>query len=149
MSIQEKKSIKGTPFAIVKFSDKFGEFELFLFSDNLISNRDKLKEAESFVLTIQKDKATENSPRRVNVKKIIPLDELVNYNYKNVSIEVDEKLDFKEFKKLLNEKGDTEIKLILNQKNKKITFKLENPRKFDLKLFNKVKNNEYVKKITF
>ena len=28
MSIQEKKSIKGTPFAIVKFSDKFGEYEL-------------------------------------------------------------------------------------------------------------------------
>ena len=66
-----------------------------------------------------------------------------------MSIEVDEKLDFKEFKKLLNEKGDTEIKLILNQRDKKIIFKLENPRKFDLKLFNKVKNNEFVKKITF
>ena len=31
-----KKSAKGTPYAIVKFSDKEGEFELFLFSD--ISN---------------------------------------------------------------------------------------------------------------
>ena len=31
MSIQEKKSAKGTPYAIVKFSDKKGEFELFLF----------------------------------------------------------------------------------------------------------------------
>ena len=29
MSIQEKKSVKGTPYAIVKFSDKKGEFELF------------------------------------------------------------------------------------------------------------------------
>ena len=58
-----------------------------------------------------------------------------------MSIEVDEKLDFKEFKKLLNEKGDTEIKLILNQRDKKIIFKLENPRKFDLKLIKKVKNN--------
>ena len=38
MSIQEKKSNKGTPFAIVKFSDIDGEFELFLFSENLISN---------------------------------------------------------------------------------------------------------------
>ena len=43
MSIQEKKSAKGTPYAIVKFSDQKGEFELFLFSENLIQNRDKLK----------------------------------------------------------------------------------------------------------
>ena len=33
MSIQEKKSAKGTPFAIVKFSDNRGEFELFLFAE--------------------------------------------------------------------------------------------------------------------
>ena len=42
MSIQEKKSAKGTPFAIVKFSDNTGEFELFIFSEILINNRDKL-----------------------------------------------------------------------------------------------------------
>ena len=56
MSIQEKKSAKGTPYAIVKFSDKKGEFELFLFSEILVNNRDKLKESESFVITLQKDK---------------------------------------------------------------------------------------------
>ena len=147
MTIQEKKSSKGTPFAIAKFSDTAGEFELFIFSEILTKNREILKEGESFILTLFKDVNT--NQRRINVKKIISINELVNYNYKNVSIEVDEKLDFKEFKKLLNEKGDTEIKLILNQRDKKIIFKLENPRKFDLKLFNKVKNNEFVKKITF
>ena len=54
MSIQEKKSSKGTPFAIVKFSDNSSEFELFLFSEILINNREKLKESNSFVLTLQK-----------------------------------------------------------------------------------------------
>ena len=54
MSIQEKKSVKGTPYAIVRFSDKKGEFELFLFSEILVSNRDKLKESESFVITLCK-----------------------------------------------------------------------------------------------
>ena len=49
MSIQEKKSAKGTPFAIVKFSDKFGEFELFLFSEILIENRDKIRESVSLL----------------------------------------------------------------------------------------------------
>ena len=56
MSIQEKKSAKGTPYAIVKFSDKQAEFELFLFAEILVANREKLKESESFVLTLQKDK---------------------------------------------------------------------------------------------
>ena len=54
MSIQEKKSSKGTPFAILKFSDNKSEFELFLFSELLINNRDKLKESNSFVLTLQR-----------------------------------------------------------------------------------------------
>ena len=40
MTIQEKKSSKGTPFAIAKFSDNFGEYELFIFSEILIKNRD-------------------------------------------------------------------------------------------------------------
>ena len=72
MSIIEKKSAKGTPYAIVKFSDKQGEFELFLFSEILVSNRDKLKESESFVLTLQKDKITGNpTKKRINVRKII------------------------------------------------------------------------------
>ena len=55
MSIQEKKSAKGTPFAIVKFTDLKSEFELFLFSDLLVLNRDKLKTANSFIITLQKD----------------------------------------------------------------------------------------------
>ena len=46
MSIQEK-NYKGTPYAIVKFSDTEGEFELFLFSENLIENREKIIESES------------------------------------------------------------------------------------------------------
>ena len=43
MSIIEKKSNKGTPYAIVKFSDQKEEFELFLFAEILINNRDKIK----------------------------------------------------------------------------------------------------------
>ena len=64
-------------------------------------------------------------------------------------IEIDENSDLEEFKKLLDKKGETEINLILNQKDKKYKFKLENLRKFDLKLFNEVKSKEYVKKIVF
>ena len=147
MTIQEKKSLKGTPFAIAKFSDNFGEYELFIFSEILVKNREILKEGESFVMSLFKD--VSNDQKRVNVRKIVLLDSLINNSYKKVSIEIDEKLDLKELKKLLQEKGETEVQLIVRQKDTKFTIKLENPRKFDLKLFNEVKNREYVKKITF
>ena len=39
MSIQEKKSNKGTPYAIIKFSDEKREFELFVFAEILVNNR--------------------------------------------------------------------------------------------------------------
>ena len=55
MSIQEKKSSKGTPFAIVKFSDKHAEFELFLFAEILISNR-KIKRVRVICFDLTKDK---------------------------------------------------------------------------------------------
>ena len=77
MSIQEKKSSKGTPYAIVKFSDKKSEFELCLFSEILVSNRDRLKESESFVLTLQQNKITvEDTKKRINNKKIRSLEEI-------------------------------------------------------------------------
>ena len=49
---------------------KSEEFELFLFSEILINNRDKLKESESFVITLQKDKVNGDTvKRRANVEK--------------------------------------------------------------------------------
>ena len=150
MSIQEKKSNKGTPFAIVKFSDNKGEFELFLFAENLINNRDKLKESESFVLTLQKDKTIiDPSKRRINLRKILSLDEIINKPYSEVTIELKEEYNIKEIKNLLLEKGQTKISLVINNKNRKIYYDLQNARKFDFNQLKLIKNKEYVKKITF
>ena len=148
MSLQEKKSAKGTPYAIVKFSDKKGEFELFLFSEVLINNRDKLKEAESFVLTVQKDKATENSPRRVNVKKILSLDEVLNKPYSKVTIELSENYKLNELKEILSKHGETEISLVVKIKNKKAHYSFQKNRKFDFNHLKVLKAKEYVTKIT-
>ena len=148
MSLQEKKSAKGTPYAIIKFSDKKGEFELFLFSEVLINNRDKLKEAESFVLTIQKDKAAENSPRRVNVKKILSLDEVLNKPYSKVTIELSENYKINELKEILSKHGETEISLVVKMKNKKAHYSFQKNRKFDLNHLKVLKAKEYVTKIT-
>ena len=150
MSIQEKKSSKGNPFAIVKFSDNRSEFELFLFSDLLTTNREKLKESNSFVLTLQKDKFLgENTQQRVNVRKILDLSEIINKSYEHVSIELSRDYNIEELKEALKESGNTKINFIVRDKDKSFAFELEKTRKFDFTTFNDVKNKEYVKKISF
>ena len=149
MAIQEKKSAKGTPFAIVKFSDNKGEFELFLFAEILVNNRDKIKESESFVLSLQKDKSiTDISKRRINIRKILSLDDMINKPYSKITIELKENFDINEIKQILKKEGQTEINFIINKKNQKIYFNLQNPRKFDFNQLKTMKNKEYVKKIT-
>ena len=149
MSIQEKKSAKGTPFAIVKFSDNRGEFELFLFAEVLIKNRERIKESESFVLTLQKDKSiTDISKRRINLRKILSLDDIINKPYSKVTIELKDNFNINEIKKLLIHEGKTEISLIINKKNQRIHFNLKNSRKFDYNQLKAIKSKEYVKKIT-
>ena len=150
MSIQEKKSAKGTSFGIIKFSDNNSEFEIFLFSDLLTLNRDKLKESNSFVLTLQKEKANvENTKRRVNIRKLVDLSELVNKTYESVSIELSDKKKLKELNELLNKTGETKVSVVLKDDSKNYKFELEHTRKFDFNIFSLIKNKEYVKKISF
>ena len=149
MSIQEKKSAKGTPYAIIKFSDKVCEFELFLFSEILVNNRDKLRESESFVLTLQKDKiSNDGTKKRINVRKIMSLDEVINKPYPRVTIELKENFKIDEIKDILSIHGETEINLVINNQNKKANYSLKNNRKFDLKHLKALKSKNYVAKIT-
>ena len=149
MSIQEKKSSKGTPYAIIKFSDKIREFELFLFSEMLVNNREKLKESESFVLTLQKDRVnSDTEKRRINVKKILSIGDLINETYSKVTIELKENFQADDIKEILSTRGNTVINLIINKKNQKAHYSLQNNRKFDLNHFKKLKAKEYVLKIT-
>ncbi len=149
MSIQEKKSSKGTPYAIIKFSDKKTEFELFLFAEILIANREKLKESESFILTLQKDKIPgETVKKRINLKKILSLEEVINKPYSKVTIELKDNFKLDEITKLLSKKGDTVINLVIKDKNKQAYFLLQENRKFDFNNLKTLKAKEYVEKIT-
>ena len=149
MSIQEKKSTKGTPYAIIKFSDKKREFELFLFAEVLISNREKIKESESFVLTLQKDSVSDdNSKKRINVKKILSLDEMINKPYSNITIKLKENFKINEIKEILSKNGETKVNLIFKYKNSIVHYSLKNLRKFDLSRLKSLKSKEYIEKIS-
>ena len=121
---------------------------MFLFSEILVNNRDKLKESESFVLNLQKDRAKdENTKKRINVKKITYLNEMINRPYSKVTIELKENFKIEEIKEILSENGNTEINLIIKNQNKKVNYFLQNNRKFDLELLKMLKTKKYVEKI--
>ena len=150
MSIQEKKSAKGTPFAIIKFTDLKSEYELFLFSDLLISNRDKLKAAESFLITLQKDNLKDfSNSKRINIKNIVPINDFFNRSYEKVIIEINGKSNLEDLQNLLVDQGHTKIQIKVIRNSKTYIFLLKNPRKFNLSTFSALKNRDYIKKISF
>ena len=146
--IKEKKTTKGTPFAIIKFSDLSKVFELFLFSEMLESNRKNLLEGKSFVITIMKDKENqENRFRRINVRKIISLDEITKKNYSNVLIQIDKTDNLKKLYESIKEKGNSEIKISILEKDKNYLFVLKDKRKFDYETLKYLNKEPYIKKI--
>jgi len=149
MTIKEKKTAKGTPFAIVKFSDESKVFELFLFSEILESNRKNLIEGKSVLLTIIKDKENkENRFRRINVRKIVSLDEIIKLNYSNVYIEIDTPDSLKKLYESIKEKGNSTIKISIAEDNKNYLFELKNKRKFDYETLKYLNQEPYIKKIS-
>jgi len=148
MSIKEKKTSKGTSFAIIKFSDLSKVFELFLFSEMLEINRKNLIEGKSFVLTIMKDKENqENRFRRINVRKIINLEDITKVNYNNVLIEIDKPDNLKKLYESIKEKGNSKIKISILEKNKNYLFELKDKRKFDYETLKYLNKEPYIKKI--
>ena len=120
---------------------------MFLFAEILINNRDKIKESESFVLTLHKDKLSNDAnQKRINLKKILSLEDMINKPYSKVTIELNERHDLEEIKRILNNQGHTQVILVFHEKNKKITYNLKKSRKFDYNQLKTMKNKEYVKK---
>jgi len=149
MSIKEKKTSKGTPFAIIKFSDQSKVFELFLFSEILEVNRKKLKEGKSFLLTIIRDRENqENRFRRVNVRKISSLEEVTKMNYDNVFIEISTTDNLKKLYERIKEKGDTKIQISITNENKDYVFELKDKRKFNYQTLKHLNKEPYIKKIS-
>ena len=148
MSVKEKKTLKGNPFAIIKFSDLSKVYELFLFSEILESNRENLIEGKSFILTVIKDRENqENRFRRINVRKIIGLKQATKLNYNNVHIELDTHENLNKLYEKIKEKGNVKIKISIKDENKNYLFELKEKRKFDYETFKYLNKERYIKKI--
>ena len=148
MSIKEKKTAKGTSFAIIKLSDLSKLFEIFLFSEILELNRSNLKQGKSFLLTVIKDKEnSDNRFRRINVRKIVSLDDVVNKNYTNVHIELKTIDNLQQLYDKIKEKGESRIKISIEEEDKNYLFELKEKRKFDYETLKNLNKEHYIKKI--
>ena len=148
LSIKEKKTSKGTPFVIAKFSDLSKVFEIFLFSEILEKNRENLREGKSFLLTIVRDKENkDNRFRRLNVRKVTSLSDLVKENYSDVFIEIDKSENLNKLYANIKEKGNSKIKISINDKNKNYLFELKDKRKFNFETLKHLNKERYIKKI--
>ena len=148
MSIQEKKTSQGNSFAIVKFTDLGSVFELFIFSELLEVHRNNLTEGQSFLLTVVKDKKNlENRFKRITVRKIVNIKDLIKKNYNEVYIEIDKSDNLKKLSETINEKGNSKIQIFINDTDKKYLFELKDKRKFNYEILKSLNKEQYIKKI--
>ena len=143
LKTQEKKTQKGTSYAIVKFSDLDTVFELFIFSDIFETNRDLLIEGKSLMLTLMKNYVDENkTQKKINVKKIITLEDVINKPIDKIKFSINVLSELEKLAQFKNLDGKTKISFVINDGNKKLYFNLKDKRKVDYKLLNTLKINE-------
>ena len=140
LKIQEKKTQKGTSYAIIKFTDLGGVFELFVFSDTFELNRENIKEGKSVILTVFKNLNDVNQRIKINVKKIIPLDDILNKPINSLKIKINTLKSINIISQILNTKGNVEVEFELIENNKKYLLKLKNRRFVDKNVLNSIKN---------
>jgi DNA polymerase-3 subunit alpha len=146
MAIQEKKTAKGMPFAIVKFSDLSRMFEFFIFSELLVSNREKLKPGKSFLINVKRE-TLKTGMERTNVSRIFPIEEISEKKINDVSIKVDNVAKLSELKLNLIKEGNTSVILDYVSKNKKYIFKLNDKRKIDNESLKNLEKSDFFAKI--
>ena len=140
LKIQEKKNQKGMSYAIIKFTDLGGVFELFVFSDLFETKRDILIEGNSIFMNLIKNYSVETSTFRINVRTIARIKDLTNAKIKSIEI-LSETVDILDkIKNLISSPGET--KVTLNIKNDKIKhhYQLNDKRKIDQNIINQLKN---------
>ena len=137
LKVQEKKTQKGGSYGIVKFSDISNVFEVFIFSDIFELNRDNLVEGNSVMLTLIKNYTDDNKiQKRINVKKVLSLKDVVNKPIKNIVFKFKDFKDLIKLKKLNLKDGETEVKIYIESDDKSVKFQLKEKRKIDYNLLN-------------
>ena len=149
LKLQERKTAKGNSYAVLKLTDLTSVFELFIFSDTLELNREILIEGNSLILTLIKSISNdENRFKRLNVQKIASLKDLFNSPINEVCFDVKSDQEIDTISKLLNEDGKTIVNINFITNDKKLKFRLKNPRNLDRKSLNILRKGDILSTIS-
>jgi len=140
LKIQEKKNQKGLSYAIIKFTDLGGVFELFVFSDLFEKKRDILKEGNSVFMNLIKNISPDGSSSRTNVRTITTIADLTNTLIKSIEINSLSIDNLSKIKKLISSPGDTNVTINISNENISHQYKLNEKRKVDQKTISELKN---------
>jgi DNA polymerase-3 subunit alpha len=145
LKVNERKTAKGNSYAVLKLTDLKSVFELFIFSDVLESNRERLKEGSSLILTLTKTiSSNEDKTKRINVRKIASLKDLFNGSIKEITLNISSVSQLKDIKSFIDQKGETLVNINLRNNSEIIKFKLKNLRNIDRKSINILRNKEII-----
>ena len=140
LKIQERKTNKGTPYAIIKFSDLSGVFELFIFSEILNLNRDFIKEGVSCLLMLNKSFSDdEKKIKKINIQKILSIKEIYDKPIRKIKFVLDSTSNVDDLSDLINEPGNTDVKISINNNDKEMIFRLKNKRNINQKIIESLK----------
>ena len=77
---------------------------------------------------------------RINVKKIVPLDEIINKPINGLKIKISNTKEFELLSKILINQGNVEVEFEIVDSDKKYTLKLKKKRFVDKNILNSIKN---------
>tara|TARA_B100000963_G_scaffold357355_1_gene379341 strand:- start:10548 stop:13970 length:3423 start_codon:yes stop_codon:yes gene_type:complete len=115
ISIQEKKTARGNPYGIIKLVDLGSMYELFIFSEKLIENRNNLLVGNSFLIKVKKEK-NKDGIERINLENIFLIDDLKNKNIQKVTFKIKNLNSISLIKNRLDKKGSSEVNIIFEDK---------------------------------
>tara|TARA_B100000780_G_scaffold252857_1_gene200196 strand:- start:1690 stop:3783 length:2094 start_codon:yes stop_codon:yes gene_type:complete len=146
MAIQEKKTAKGMPFAIVKFSDLSRMFEFFIFSEVLVTNREKLSAGKSFLINVKRE-MLKSGIERTNVTKIFLINDISEKKIDNLDVSINTPNDIRILKNQLSKDGKTAVSLSCVDNGKKMIFNLKKKRNVTLESIKTIENEGFLTKI--
>jgi DNA polymerase-3 subunit alpha len=146
MAVQEKKTAKGQPFAIIKLSDLSRMYELFIFSEILLANRDKMVPGNSFLINIVKEKMT-NGTTRLTTRKLTEINSIKEAKINNAEIIIKNLESINELKKILKDGGDTKVLIRMKSKDKNYAFNLKTGKLIDASIVSVLNSSGFECKI--
>ena len=149
LKVQERKTNKGMPYAIIKFSDLSSVFEIFVFSDVFANNRDIVKEGNSLLVELIKNNISSDENKiRISISKISLLNDIYNKPISKIEFLLNNIDQLSKLKLHLNNKGETEVKIKYKINEKILIFNLSNKRNIERNSLKLLKNHNIYCSIT-